>query len=142
MEDVYGAEYSEFSRVYSTITVQYARENCSALANSTTDVARIESTVDLPYPEFKDGQCAMGDAVYCMLEDGGPPQCRLNVRMNAAFVLMVCLVFKAGYMVAVNISARGKLKTQCLTFGDVIIASASNPELRVQGYVLVFEERM
>ncbi|KAF2820593.1 hypothetical protein CC86DRAFT_304725 [Ophiobolus disseminans] len=40
-------------------------------------------------------------------------------------------------MCVVNLLARGKLKQHCLTFGDVIIASASNPELRVQGECMV-----
>ncbi|KAF2471018.1 uncharacterized protein BDR25DRAFT_223902 [Lindgomyces ingoldianus] len=40
-------------------------------------------------------------------------------------------------MISVNLLARGKLKRQCLTFGDVLVASASNPELRVQGECLV-----
>ncbi|KAF1948120.1 hypothetical protein CC80DRAFT_432298 [Byssothecium circinans] len=40
-------------------------------------------------------------------------------------------------MVAVNVHARGHLKKQLLTFGDVIVASASNLELRVQGECMV-----
>ncbi|KAF1998652.1 hypothetical protein P154DRAFT_438786 [Amniculicola lignicola CBS 123094] len=40
-------------------------------------------------------------------------------------------------MVGVNVMARGKLKKHCLTFGDVIVASASDPELRVQGECMV-----
>ncbi|ORY16526.1 hypothetical protein BCR34DRAFT_476053 [Clohesyomyces aquaticus] len=40
-------------------------------------------------------------------------------------------------MISVNVLARGKLKRHLLTFGDVIVASASNPELRVQGECLV-----
>lgn len=57
--------------------------------------------------------------------------------MSAAFILVSALVIKAAYMCAVNLLARGKLKTHCLTFGDVIVASASNAELRVQGYELL-----
>ncbi|OCL07708.1 hypothetical protein AOQ84DRAFT_294579 [Glonium stellatum] len=40
-------------------------------------------------------------------------------------------------MIAVNINARGKVKTHCLTFGDIIVASATDPELRVKGECLV-----
>lgn len=36
---------------------------------------------------------------------------------------------------AVNVLARGKLKEHCLTFGDVLVASASHPELRIKGLV-------
>ncbi|OAL47208.1 hypothetical protein IQ07DRAFT_515918 [Pyrenochaeta sp. DS3sAY3a] len=40
-------------------------------------------------------------------------------------------------MCTVNLLARGKLKTHCLTFGDVVVASASHTELRVQGECMV-----
>lgn len=75
----------------------------------------------------------MGTHVNCLLLDPEPAKCRLNVRMQAAFILAGCLLVKAIYMAAVNLLARGKLKRQLLTFGDVIVASATNPELRVQG---------
>jgi hypothetical protein len=39
-------------------------------------------------------------------------------------------------MCTVNLLARGRVKRHCLTFGDVIVASASHPELRIQGYDL------
>ncbi|KAH7138568.1 hypothetical protein B0J11DRAFT_514755 [Dendryphion nanum] len=79
----------------------------------------------------------MGTHVKCYLYDAQPSSCRLNVRMNAAFVLMGCLVIKATYMVLINFHARNKSKRHCLTFGDVIVASASHPELRVQGECMV-----
>ncbi|KAF2813075.1 uncharacterized protein BDZ99DRAFT_381773 [Mytilinidion resinicola] len=40
-------------------------------------------------------------------------------------------------MIAVNLVARGKVKRHCLTFGDVIVASASDPELRVKDECMV-----
>ncbi|OCK90748.1 uncharacterized protein K441DRAFT_578411 [Cenococcum geophilum 1.58] len=43
-------------------------------------------------------------------------------------------------MIMVNLKARGEVKTHCLTFGDVIVASASDPELRVRGECLVNAE--
>jgi hypothetical protein len=57
--------------------------------------------------------------------------------MQAAFILGGCLVIKAIYMVTVNLLARGKVKKQCLTFGDVIVASATDPELRIKGECMV-----
>ena len=48
---------------------------------------------------------------------------------------MSCLVGKAVYMITITLLARGKLRQQCLTFGDIIVASALDPELRVHGYV-------
>lgn len=86
------------------------------------------------YRRYQERNCRMGSNVVCVLQEPFKSNCRLNVRMSAAFVLMGCLVIKALYMCAVNLLARGKLKQHCLTFGDVIIASASHPELRVQGY--------
>ncbi|OCK75622.1 hypothetical protein K432DRAFT_361762 [Lepidopterella palustris CBS 459.81] len=40
-------------------------------------------------------------------------------------------------MITVNLLARGKVKRHCLTFGDVIVASASDLELRVKGECMV-----
>ncbi|KAF2017754.1 hypothetical protein BU24DRAFT_478909 [Aaosphaeria arxii CBS 175.79] len=40
-------------------------------------------------------------------------------------------------MIAVNLIARGSVKRQLLTYGDVIVASASDPELRIQGECMV-----
>lgn len=62
--------------------------------------------------------------------------------MSAAFILLGCLALKAVYMCAVNLLARGKSKTHCLTFGDVIVASASHVNLRVKGFVLGYLEQL
>lgn len=133
---VYGGDMSSFGITYSRIVVQYSRDNCTGLANSTTDIDRLEASyTDSPgYLIYKEGECQMGHTVYCSLFESQPAQCRLNVRMNAAFVLTACLIAKAIYMVAVNFVARGKPKRHLLTFGDVLVASASHPEIRVQGY--------
>ncbi|KAF2662395.1 hypothetical protein K491DRAFT_585125 [Lophiostoma macrostomum CBS 122681] len=40
-------------------------------------------------------------------------------------------------MITINLRARGKLRQQCLTFGDIIVASALDPELRVHGECMV-----
>lgn len=115
------------------------RENCTNLRNTTDDLDRLEAGYGMTYAgiQYYDGSCKLADSVYCSLYDSKPAQCRLNVRMNAAFVLMACLTAKAVYMVLVNLLARGKVKRHCLTIGDVIVASASDPDLRVQGYVTI-----
>lgn len=106
------------------------------------DVELLEDTYSLDsrsagkiYTANEDKSCAMGVTIKCDLREEKPAGCRLNVRMNAAFVLAAALIIKAVYMLAVNIVARGHIKQHLLTFGDVIVASASNKELRVHGYV-------
>jgi len=136
--DVYGTQnYGEVGRTWDTIQVHYDA-NCTDYLRTATDVALLERsyfynsniTNTLIYG---DGDCLMGSSVYCTIHDEKPGMCRLNVRMSAAFILAACLVLKATYMLSVNLLARGKLKSQCLTFGDVLVASASDPDLRVQG---------
>ena len=63
--------------------------------------------------------------------------CRLNVRMEAVFILTGCLTIKAAYMVIVMFRARRKVKTRCLTFGDVIVASVLDPKTRIWNECLV-----
>ncbi|KAF2681141.1 hypothetical protein K458DRAFT_444963 [Lentithecium fluviatile CBS 122367] len=141
-EDALGSPVSGSS--YTKIIVRYARENCSGLANTTTDVRALEfdalsanNVTASGYIRFQEGGCTVDGSVKCTLSDPVPAKCRLNVRLNAAFVLTVALIIKAVYMVTVNIVARGHFKRSLLTFGDVIVASASNPELRIQGECMV-----
>ena len=125
--------------------VQYAKGNCAQYANQTTDVSHVETEWDRDptgFLEFGIGDCQMGLNIVCFIngDDVKPSECRLSIRMQAAFILAGCLVIKAIYMIMVNLKARGKVKTHCLTFGDVIVASASNPELQVKGECLVNAE--
>jgi hypothetical protein len=126
------------------MTVHYVESNCTQYREDTQpdEIDALESqTFVIPkasyYPRYNEGDCQMGTDVHCTLHEPMASKCRLNVRMSAAFVLMSCLVIKAVYMCIVNLLARGKVKEHCLTFGDVIVASAANPELRVQGYVVL-----
>jgi hypothetical protein len=138
-DSIYGAGSDNLGNAYSRMVVHYTVDNCTGLVNSTDNIAMVEN--ELKYSAFDYGlnyfqdDCRMAYSVHCSLHDMGPVQCRLNVRMNALFVLFACLTIKAIYMIAVNLLARGKLKTHCLTFGDVLVASSSDPELRVQGCV-------
>jgi hypothetical protein len=142
---IFGSDLDKFGTRYSKIVVQYARENCTEFKNSTADIGKLEASYhwsadgDLRYAE---GECQMGNSVYCSMFGTEQAQCRLNVRMNAVFILAACLTAKAIYMIGVNLFARGKLKRHLLTFGDVVVASASNPELRVQGYVLMYRDHV
>lgn len=135
-QDVFGTNSREIGRSWNTLQVHYASE-CTEYVKTTTDVTALENSYVFDDNSrkliYREGGCTMGRNVYCTIHNEGPGVCRLNVRMSAAFILAACLVLKAGYMLSVNLLARGKLKSHCLTFGDVIVASASDPELRVQG---------
>lgn len=49
--------------------------------------------------------------------------CHLVFRMQAGFISAACLIFKAVYMLIISIGSRHSNKTQCLTFGDAVIAA-------------------
>ncbi|KAF2798411.1 hypothetical protein K505DRAFT_195605, partial [Melanomma pulvis-pyrius CBS 109.77] len=97
----YGGVSDDLGNSYSRIVVKYAKENCTGLSNTTSDARMLENTLGYSrnsyYPSFFDGQCRMGTTVLCELYDMQPAKCRLNVRMNAAFILFACLTIKAIY---------------------------------------------
>lgn len=133
--DIFGSSSHSFGKTWERIQVHYD-SNCTDYVQTATDITALEKswTYDSSTQIYQEGSCVMGESIYCTLHDEKPAVCRLNVRMSAAFILAACLVLKAAYMLSVNLFARGKLKSHCLTFGDVIVASASDPGLRVQGY--------
>jgi len=144
-DGVYGFDASSLGIFYTRLVVHYEKENCTQYANQTTDVSHVETELaeDIyGYLQFGIGDCHMRTGVICSIDkdDVKASQCRLSIRMQAAFILAGCLVIKAIYMIMVNLKARGKVKTHCLTFGDVVVASASDPELRVRGECLVNAE--
>ena len=57
--------------------------------------------------------------------------------MFAAITLAGCLTVKAIYMITINIRARQRIKNNCLTFGDVIVASALYTDLQIHNECLV-----
>lgn len=59
------------------------------------------------------------------------------MRMFASLNLADCLLFKAVYMIMMNVRARCRTKTHCLTFGDVIVASVLYPDLQIHNECLV-----
>ena len=83
------------------------------------------------------GSCHNGLDVTCVFRDEQPRQCRMNVRMQAAFILAGCLFIKAAYMIFINYRARGRTKEHCLTLGDVVVASVLDPELQVKNECLL-----
>ena len=128
--------------MYDEISITYSKDNCSGLAGTwDQDAASLEGSYHRSsgyggVVYFQDG-CENFDGVICRVSGQKPARCRLNVRMNAAFVLAAALSIKAIYMITMNFMARGHIKRQLLTFGDVLVASASHPELRVQGECMV-----
>lgn len=136
------------------VAVNYT-EPCAPYANAT-------SVKDLWQKEFNDhprgddatlfsiGECGYGRDVACdnnsrysshsndALYDGvGKQMCRLSVRMSAAIILAVCLATKGVYMTTVILRGRRKIKTKCLTFGDVIAASTLDPSLQIRNECMV-----
>lgn len=89
------------------------------------------------YAQYEIGNCNLGSDIYCKLSDEQPKQCRENVRMQAAFILAGCLFIKAVYMIMLNYRARGKTKGHCLTYGDVIVASVLDSDLKVKNECLL-----
>lgn len=89
------------------------------------------------YIRYEIGNCSMGTHVSCTLRDELPKQCRENVRMQAAFILAGCLLIKAVYMIALNYRSRTRTKDRCLTFGDVIVASVLDPDLKIKNECLL-----
>ncbi|KAI4098222.1 MAG: hypothetical protein L6R37_006592 [Teloschistes peruensis] len=104
--------------------------------NTTTSTSGSNATL------FGIGDCGYARDVACVMkssdEDGvGKQMCRLSVRMSAAIILAVCLSLKAAYMVSTLMLGRKRIKTQCLTFGDVIAASTLDPSLQIRNECMV-----
>lgn len=132
---------NDFSREYKTMRIKY-NSSCTEYLKISPDedLTDLENMLFLErrYSTASDTKCWVGRGMHCWLEHLEATECSLNVRMSAAFILMICFVIKATYMVSVNLVNRGKLKTQLLVFGDVVVTSASNMRLRVHGLSLRF----
>ncbi|KAI4137652.1 MAG: hypothetical protein L6R39_007171 [Caloplaca ligustica] len=116
---------------------------------SVTDLQHEEFNTDISGPNatlFSIGACGYARDVTCDMqgrqyfdssEGVGQLMCRLSVRMSAAMILAGCLIIKAVYMTTIVLRGRGKIKTKCLTFGDVIAASALDPSLQIRNECMV-----
>lgn len=116
--------------LFKTLNITYTH-NCAQYQNSTT----IQDMIVTPY-SGSIGGCNITN-IHCTGIGSEDLQCRLNIRMSAALTLTGCLLIKAIYMVASNISARKRIKTHCLTFGDVLVASAKESDLQIRNECLV-----
>ncbi|KAL9111596.1 MAG: hypothetical protein Q9187_007910 [Circinaria calcarea] len=124
---------------YPTIDVYYDSMNCTRYRNETKDLAAVEQEWmsykhSFSHPLY--GHC-MGTGTYCKGKGTPSVACRTSVRMQAALILAGCLVVKAIYMITVNLKARRKVKSSCLTFGDVIVASSLDDRLRMRNECMV-----
>ncbi|MCJ1393672.1 hypothetical protein MMC18_006548 [Xylographa bjoerkii] len=130
----YKIEMSTFT--FSSVTVSYVDPNCTMYHNTTRDFQALsDETTSLD--QFAIGDCQNGAMVACELGGDITQSCRLNVRMSAALTLAGCLVLKAACMIFLNFKARRKVKSRCLTYGDVIVASALDPKIQIWNECLV-----
>jgi hypothetical protein len=118
------------STTYKSVLVRYTA-NCTQYLNNTDYAGALEDFNHTQYV-ISAGNCALGSSVTCQLGDPQAKQCRMNVRMQAAFILGGCLIIKAAYMIILNIRARYQVKNHVLTYGDVIVASVLDPYLKVK----------
>ncbi|TVY37706.1 hypothetical protein LOCC1_G007239 [Lachnellula occidentalis] len=120
------------STTYRSVDVRYAAECQSIIGTTDIETALTETYFvqgDLEY--YVNGNCT-SSSIVCDLSEPMPKQCRMNVRMQAAFILTGCLFIKAIYMIVLNVRARHRTKHNCLTYGDVIVASVLDPSLQIK----------
>ena len=121
---------------YSSVTVTYDEISCTEYRNTTRDFLGLSVEIDSK-DNLLIGDCKNAMQVVCQLDGDKTQSCRLNIRMSAALTLAGCLVLKAAYMIYLNFKARRKVKTRCLTYGDVIVASALDPKQRIWNECMV-----
>ena len=126
---------------FSLLLIEYDEARCERYRNSSTIAEldlkqKIDDETRSLFSEYGIENCSLKNDVRCKAQ-GYETKCRISVRMSAAFTLAICLIIKATYMVIINVSARHSIKTQCLTFGDVIVASAMDRDLRIQNECMV-----
>ncbi|MCJ1385561.1 hypothetical protein MMC17_008684 [Xylographa soralifera] len=127
---------TDLTFTFSSVIVTYHETNCTKYRNTTQDFSALFDEMN-SQEVFLIGDCMNGIAVACDIGGDKTQSCRLNVRMSAALTLAGCLVLKAAYMIYTNFKARRKVKTRCLTYGDVIVASALDPKLRIWNECMV-----
>ncbi|TVY83717.1 hypothetical protein LSUE1_G002566 [Lachnellula suecica] len=133
LSEDYNSDTLGNSTTFNNVEVLYT-EDCSALVNTTDPETAVKETSSYEgyYDTYQKDNCTVGTDVECILSDPLPKQCRMNVRMQAAFILTGCLFIKAAYMIALNVLSRYQTKDHCLTYGDVIVASVLDPSLKIR----------
>jgi hypothetical protein len=92
----FSASQERFGTTWKRMKVIYIDKSCGQYVNTTTDkdldmLASAIVNPDSYYTKLGQGNCTLTDSVTCTLHDPEPSDCRLNVRMSAAFILMACL---------------------------------------------------
>ena len=121
---------------YRNVDVWYPATNCSSYVKQSSYTDLKHETSNAGGLKLQIGNCS-AVSITCVYTKQAEKECRISIRMSAAFSLAVCLIVKAIYMVAVNFQGRRRKKTQCLTFGDVIMASSMDPALVIRGECMV-----
>ncbi|KAH7391065.1 hypothetical protein DE146DRAFT_154956 [Phaeosphaeria sp. MPI-PUGE-AT-0046c] len=111
--DILSFEQGNFDATYERIVVHYNSDKCQQYKEDLdlADIDMLENSIllndSLPFILLV-GDCMLGHDVKCSLHDPGEANCRLNIRMSAAFTLMACLVIKAIYSVCHQFARSGK----------------------------------
>lgn len=100
--DELGFEQNKFDAIWKRMVVHYESNKCQEHQEDLgfADLDMLENSIGSNHSyayTYIVGQCRMGYEVMCTLHDPGKANCRLNIRMSAAFTLMACLVLKAIY---------------------------------------------
>lgn len=158
-------ESADIEAYYTDMTVYYTPGSiCEKVMNKSTSVDEVWSEyqgaivvgncTDLSYEERLNTTCeaaysyasgCTASDFYCdRTKDGTDEevaarrhQSWLVMRMQAAIILAVCIGIKAAYMIAVNIKNRHEVKTHCLTYGDILVASNFDQDLRIPNESMV-----
>lgn len=120
------------------VSITYSKPQCAQYKN-TMELSELygKEIIDSLNYAYGVGDCLLGRDVICILDQAAAETCRLSIRMFAGFMLAGCLTIKAIYMMTINIRARRRMKTDCLTFGDVVVASVLEPDLQIHNECLV-----
>lgn len=127
----------------STVLIEYNEANCTQYKNRTTlvglNLAEEPENEWLGYgfSPYGINDCSGTQSIRCTPQGNETEKCRISVRMSALITLTICLMIKAIYMVVVNVASRHSIKSQCLTFGDVIVASAMDRDTRIYNECMV-----
>jgi hypothetical protein len=92
------------STTYQSVEVKYT-SNCTDYVNNVDVSTALEDIHMSTYGNYignisVGGICVMGQNVVCNLGDQQDRQCRMNVRMQAAFILGACLIIKVSLLVS------------------------------------------
>ena len=119
----------------SEVLVRYDRKTCQVFMNSTGNIEAVRR--EAFSATYSNATCTYRTNVQCQMQGATGPKCRLSIRMQATFILAGCLLIKAAYMTIVNLRARKQVKSRCLTFGDVVVASAMDSGIRIHNECLL-----